>query len=156
MHVLGWGDMARLIRSTARQWKLQVVALSTIAATIFFIIGAGLAARGDDFIPYPPSYHYLTNLIPFGSVRTHGVVMCLLAAAVLYGLPDWRAWTRRALTVMGAYATFSACLIFESWFFVRIDWSAPWWYVLVGSICFVLVRRSPRDFTSDGEGSERA
>lgn len=148
--------MTRLIRATTRQWRLQVVALSLVSASIFFVIGAGLAARGDDFLPYPPSYHYLTNLLPLQNVRTHGVLMCLIAAAVLYGLPDWRTWTRRSLTVMGSYATYSACLIFESWFFVRIDWSAPWWYVLVAAISFILVRRSPREFPLDDEGSDSA
>lgn len=148
-------EASRFRTDRVRRWKLQVVSLSLVAAIIFFVIGAGFAVAGSGAIAYSPTYHYLLNCLPDHSIRIHGVIMCTLAAGVLIALPEWTRVTRWLLTVMGWYAIVSACLLFESWFFAKIDWSTPWWYLLAGGICIELVRRGPNSGPAGGaEGSD--
>lgn len=117
-------------------WNLVAFAV----ATVYLVIGAGYAIDGHGLVQSPA-----LNLVQSveQSLHVHGVILMVLAAFLLYGLPDYRPMTRVGLGLVLFYSLWVSALIFGGWRLYGVSWGAPWWYLLTAVLSAGLLVLAP-------------
>lgn len=78
------------------------------------------------------------------NLHVHGLIMLLISGLLVYGLSNYRYVMPVALGLSFAYPCWVALLIFGGWTRVGVSWGAPWWYLFLAGVSFVLIIFAPR------------
>lgn len=137
------GFVVRIANEPARRFKLLWTLVGCGIATIFMVIGAGYAVggRGADSSDELRLLQNIEN--PIGGLHAHGFILMGTALWLAYSMGNYNRLSRQALQWTAFYSLATSTLIFGGWFFVKISFGAPWWYLFTAFLSIVLLVLAP-------------
>lgn len=136
--------VVRIANDPARRFKLLYDLVCFGIAALFVVIGAGYALGGRNAVFSPHALGLLESLErPIGGLHAHGIILLGLGLLLAYGSGNFRRSTRIALQLTSFYSLLTAILIISGWWFFKIDFPRPWWYVFTSFLSITLLVLAP-------------